>query len=62
MLDQNNSIDFDDAPELTDADLSRAVYKVAGQTVSKADWQQSAREKQASSQYSVHCGVHWQKP
>ena len=34
---------FDDAPELTEADFSRAVYKVAGQTVPQADWQHAAR-------------------
>lgn len=40
----NNSTEhLDDAPELTEADSIRAMYKVARQTVNKADWQQSAR-------------------
>ena len=31
--------DLDEAPELTEADLARAIYKVAGTVVSKEEWQ-----------------------
>ena len=35
--------DLDEAPELTEADLARAIYKVAGTVVSKEEWQKSAQ-------------------
>jgi uncharacterized protein (DUF4415 family) len=50
----NNSTEhLDDAPELTEADLSRAMYKVAGQTVNKSDWQQSARASLRKQRISI---------
>ena len=33
--------DLDEAPELTEADLARAIYKVAGTVVSKEEWQKA---------------------
>ena len=35
--------DLDEAPELTEADLARAIYKVAGTVVSKEEWQKAAQ-------------------
>ena len=45
-MNQTSSIDkpdFDEAPELAEADLERAVYRLNGQPVGQPEWQQSVQ-------------------
>ena len=37
--------DLDEAPELTEADLARAVYKIAGKVVDKTEWQKAVQAR-----------------
>lgn len=44
---------FDDYPEISQADLARAVFKVAGKTVDKATWQKEARRTLKKQRISI---------
>lgn len=44
---------FDDYPEFTQADIDRAVFKVAGQTVDKATWQRHANKSLKKKRISI---------
>ncbi len=39
-----NTKDFDDYPEITQADIDRATFKVQGKTVDKSVWQQAVKQ------------------
>jgi uncharacterized protein (DUF4415 family) len=43
----------DDAPKLTQAQLDRAKYQIAGKKVSKADWQEAVRKQLAKRRISI---------
>jgi hypothetical protein len=58
----------DDAPELTEADFARAIYRVGGKEVSREEWRVAAKAAMTSEhcEYSdsgfhecKHCDTSW---
>lgn len=48
------STTYDDYPEFTQANIDRAVFKVAGQTVDKATWQQHVKKSLKKQRISIN--------
>ena len=44
---------LDEAPELTEADMARAIYRVAGKTVDHATWQSAAQARLKKQKISI---------
>lgn len=50
----NDEMLLDDYPEFTQADIDRAIFKVAGQTVDKATWQQNVKKSLKKQRISIN--------